>query len=499
MICGRMVLNLVTWIKSRYNLKTFTLLAFFIYFQTKILYSVYTPFSLFYTDLIFNYLYAFALGVILVHEYKNFYKVIEFKIIFALLTWVFVLGIYNYSFHLPTVLNISFMTIVAFCIPFLLSDKEKHRMTMYTVAPTLVVLLVLAFFGVYAFLINSDVGPITPYMTHIDIHEDQSRLGIFFHPNLTAAIYSVAALVSIIFIFHVKNLFVRIIISTVFSMFCIIIALTQTRTAYFMFSVAFAVIISSVVLKKFQAEKNFKRFAKFAVVLILTAAIMFLTLSLVLNVFNGIRINLSSNDFSSYPFVIEQKNLEAKETELTTTGNAVVQTTQQQVNEVSATEFDFDVGRDYSDIVSFNGRTNIWADYIQLIKQYPSIILLGYRLDNWDISVEVQNITGNWRNHPHNGYFYLFLALGIFGLLLVLALFLFVAFRVVSCIIKGCALKNGFIVYGAVAFYIMATEMMESFFTDIYGIIPVTLFYCCGMICSCTSNPKINLKKILKK
>ncbi len=491
-----------------YNLRTFILLSFFIYFQIKILFFTHPSYALYYTENFIDYLYAFSLGVILINEFKVFAKAKEFKILIVFLMWAFILYTLNYWVNVSEILNVVFMTLVAFTVPFLLEHKHKTIFSFVVFLPLIILLLVLAVLGIYAFIINSDLRSLTPDMPNISLHEDQSRLVIYSHPNVTAIVFSLLSIISFAFLFYFKRKTIRILIIIELIMFFIIISLTQSRTSNLCYAFVVGLILACLTLNRYKTAQLKKKFIGFFSVLIATTVGVFFAFIIVLNIFNFVRISLSDIDFSSLPLVLQQQDIAEQQVSKPLINETVVeelapqQNVQQLVIDINtsenenANEFDqdLDVGRDYSDVVHFNGRTGIWTDHIQIIKEYPYTIFFGFKMDPWDISSEVQSLTGNFFASAHNEYLYIILAFGIVGLILFVLFYLFIFLRIIFTIIMGKAFDNNFIIYAGIVIYIMITGLMESLFPFKNEIYSVVFFYCCGILCSCSKD--INLKVI---
>ncbi len=485
--------TIVKFFEKYYNTKTVVFAIFFMFFQTKLLNLVIPSYVSFYTENYLNYLYAFALGAVLINEFRIFTKAKEFIILIGFLVWMLVLGLAHYSFNMSTTLNIVFGTLIAFSVPFILSDNMKRKFTTVLVAPVFLFLLIFSGLGIYAFVLNADLRPLTTYMLPIDIW--CSRLAIFFHPNYTSAVYSVFFIIGLIVFFYFKKLYQRIAIGLILIIFYITITLTQTRTSYISFSFIIGLIIACYVFKKNATKSLIKRYFITITTLIAITLVVFLLFTPVLNLFNSIRISLSNYDFSSYPLVM---SIEEKEKYGTLDYGDVVQpSVSENDNQI---ENNLSVGRHYQDISHFNGRTAIWSDYLEIIKTYPLTLLTGYRLDSWDITVEVENLTGNWQNNNmHNGYLYILLAFGIPGLIMYLAFFILVLLRIVGMILKDKQLNHELLIYAGVVVCFMMTELMEMFITSVNYILPVMLFYCCGMICSSSKEYRIRLRDFVDK
>ncbi len=459
-----------------YNLKTFVLLAFFIYFQSKIVHFMFPSSTAFLTTFALNYFYAFAVGVFLINELKKYGDLKEVKLLVVFLLWVLFLGLYNYSFNMDMILKIVLLSLVAFIIPFMLKDTDKQKFTIYLIFFTNLVLVVFAILGIYAFMINFGVRGFSVNMPPIYPHKDQSRLTIFWHPNFTAAVYSFFFILSLTLFFYFKKLYSRIFIGLKLALFFVVISLTQSRTTNISFSIAVGVIITCLILKN-QKIVSIKQLIKFAIIFLVTALLLLLCFSATLSLLNGIRLSLPDLDYSTFPLVLENND-----------------------NSDINHEDDYSVGRDFSNAADFNGRTQIWSDYIQVLIEHPSTYLIGYRISPTDIFLESNRLSGNEYGAVHSEYLYCLLAFGLFGLILVLLIALFITIRIIKTIVKGEALKNNMIIYGAIFIYTMITAIMEAFIAyNLNEVYPVTFFYCCGMICALTQQYRFNFLALFKK
>ncbi len=502
--------RIVLFFERYYNFNTAIFCIFFIYFQTKMLHFLNPELMTFYINNYLNYLYAAALGIILIKEYKVFLKAKEFKIIILFLLWMLFVGLLNYWFSMAVVINVLFMSLISFMIPFLLTDQNKQRYTLIILIPTILFLTVLAVLGIYAFIINSDLRPLTSYMPHIDIHRDQSRLSVFWHVNLTAIIYNIVSIIVISFLFYLKKKYLKVVLVVILALFFIVMALTQSRTSNIGFAVAIGLIIASAVIKRDKLKGSSKKTLAFFLSFAATTLLVLLLSSVVLFIMNSIRISLSHKDFSNYPLVLqipEQTNIETSETIVVETSDNLSTNEPIIENNDIVKEEDLEVGRSLSHWLDFNGRTGIWIDHLQIIKAHPSSFLFGYRLHPLDIQQELRNLTER-ETHPHSGYLHALLSLGIVGLLLYVMFYATIILRIFNIIIKGSAFTNNIIFYGSIVIYFMIAELMEVYVISVNStwsmneFFAVFLMYCSGMVCSQSEAFQLfgrNAKKLCKK
>ncbi len=486
------------------NWRFICIFVFFIYFQNKLLYFTSYWHSNFLTLNFFNYLYAVVFFFLLVEEHKRIEKTKEFVMVVFFTVWaLFVASLENIS-SVPIWLNFVFLSVIAFSIPFILTDNGKKTLSALIFIPSILLYFVLAVFGLYSFFINTSLAPLTESLPAINLEtfvEDglYIRLSVIRHANQTGAVYSVIFLASLFLFVYLKSKVAKIFIGLIMIVYYCIIALSQSRTSHIAFSFVIALIVACYVTHKIRNDRIITRFIVFVFSGIIVTSIVFVSFSNTLNVLNDVRISLSDRDFSSYPFIATSK--EEVDEPLLNTDIATQETNTATVTETPEVNTDlsnsfaaesFEVGRSYAGFFSFSGRTEIWANCLKIFDEHPSAWLHGYSVVTANIMQEVINLTGKFYDHPHSTYLYVLIATGIIGFAIFIMFIVCILFRILDFLIRGNALNNHVVFYAAIVIFIMLTETMEPFLTQFYdSILPVTFMYSCGMICACTKEHSI--------
>ncbi len=434
-----------------YSIKTLVFIALFLFFSSTVLYYVFPDHSIFYSAHILNYIYAAVVSYILLYKINIIIHSKEMIIIILFLLWTAFIGLYNSYLNVPAALNITMVTLVAFIVPFLLEPKGRSLMTVSLLVPTILLFTVFSLFGIYAFLISSNLEPITRYIDPIVLTGDYFKLSVFGNAESTAVIYSTLFIISLFLVVYFKNIFLRILIGLVLFIFFIVIALSQNIVATITFAVLMGLISAFFYYRKKYSATNKNKLSIFFVLTIVIAAFTAIALVGILNIFNVIRISLSSYDLSHLPYVAQQT--------------------------------------DISTPASASGNLYIWSNSLKIFIADPKSLLLGYSLNLDQIIQEINNISGQLYSDLNSGYLFILLTLGVVGLLLALIFITCVLFRIFDGITNKSGIDNNLIIYSATAVYILITELTYTSFSRLgESFLPVLFIYCCGMICSLSTN-----------
>ncbi len=408
-----------------FSLKTFIIAVFFVFFYTNYLKQYSFQRMTNYQNNYFIYLFAAMAIVFIFYFYKNLIKTKISVLFVSFLLFCFLITIINGNFSLINTIFVFIYVFILFFIPYILQSKKY---VFFICAPFVLLNLPLAIIGIYTFLTGNVV------YSGVTIYNPQ-RLLAHGHPNASAICFIMCIIFLILMLCYSKSKYLKPVIVLLIPVFAIAASLTKSRTMNISFSFCLGFVVAYFLHKKVKVKK-INKMVVFAILFIIIMGLMFVVLTTTAAVFDDFTNTLT-------PAAVEELDSEPIKPKATSTIG----------------------GRTLSDIISFNGRTDIWLDALSCLT--PQILLKGYSTDIDAVSEYIGHDEG-----PHSLYVTFLLCLGLPGLVFLIAFIFNIIMRIVYKLL--CGANFSFLLISTVFVFITISETMENM---VYSLGYITMFY----------------------
>ncbi len=504
-----------------------------------------------------NFFFIGAIAIVLLACVKNRkYDIMSILTLLFILLYI-VLSFLNKNFTFQTLINLTFALLVSFLIPVLLNSEKLKIVPIIAFIPFIIAHAALVFLGMFTYITNFEII-LTEFGPAINLYQIPHRLSVTLaHANGSSAILCLCIMMCIYLVNYFKNKALKVCFALFIPVFFIGISLAKSRTTNIVFCAVLGLIIAWFVAKKYGkfSVKKIKPllicviafFAGFLMFTILTNTVLMGFDSLVtpdpavkqlkysdIEYFNKLHEvlferdkiieELSAQQTASQESEAENLSAQLLQDEVFAQQSRVVQTEKENylpqampqmitvqntlaaqmsvqiISEQSQEESRNSIvifGRDYSDALSFNGRTDIWIDTINSLT--PEILLKGYNTDLDVSSLYVSELNGVETKHFHSIYLYLLFCFGVPGLLLFLVFIVFIFLRCIFGLLKQ--LEFTLFLSMCTIFLILVSDTMELYLYNIENSVTTIIFMlCCGYVCAKTKDFSFKgFKKLLSE
>lgn len=472
-------------IKKNLNWKTAVLISLAFAFIFKMFLNVFPAFFIEFNTVYFNYILTIVVALTMINLFHEYKKYIEAVFILVLMLWFFIVSRMNNYIPTPKIFLIMLFTFVAFCYPLLFTPEKSITAVKWLVTILLAVFSFLAVFGVisyftrYDFYFGIPATDVSPAFIGLYYEPGDParayRLSVLSHPNNTGTYYSIMIFLSIYSFLAFKSKYHKVfaVLCGLLSYSCVVMSLS--RTALLSSTAGMMVCAVAIAWQKISFKKlSIKIIASFAIGL-LSGALLFASFSIAEKGFNLVqapeKLSAEGAAISVKP-AAQAVSLSAKAGKVSTQSISFKATQLSENTQQSAS--------------SFSGREHIWRGGLQIIKNDPSILLKGYIPLMSVITEYANSFTGLDFSfvHMHSTYLFLLIALGIPGILIVLAFLIKMAINCFKLIFVAKHTSTaGIFVLPSIIVILLISDTMSCDLVEVTTLVIMPIFFLiCGII-----------------
>lgn len=343
-------------------------------------------------------------------------------------------------------------------------------------------------YSVITILLQLDL--LSPALKSFFIEQDNQRLYLLFHPNITARVLMLAVGMNLMFLCKTRKIWVKIVLAVFTALDYTCMSLTDSRSV-----ILIACCLPGAVIFFLLFKRTWKTFLAGVLAAAVTAGLIFAGITgiykLRFETYNDIDISQVTQmieDAKKETGPSETVPVETASDETVPSATAPTETVSEETvpAETAPTEIDLQNAekliKDYSDrrsasdLGSFNGRTLIWKGMMKGFAENPRFLLTGVR----DTQEFFDTYSPIYAPHAHNSWLEILLQLGIIGL----AFALYLTYLAVRSCFSLLFFQKSSMYQKSVCILIlciMATECFEPFI--FYALYPKNFINMLFMLC----------------